>query len=166
MLKVRCGLDLELCSSDTFFPFDVSILLRTRNSFLSHLTLYITLREKFMKPHKNLNAWIKSFELVKVLYGVTNSFPTEERFGLISQIRRAAVSVPVNIAEGSARKGKKEFIHFLHISLGSLTELDTLVLLSRDLKFIPEEKTTLLVNELDTIGKLIYGLIRKLEAEM
>lgn len=119
-----------------------------------------------MKPHKNLNAWTKSFELVKVLYGVTSVFPSEERFGLTSQIRRAAVSVPVNIAEGASRKGKKEFIHFLHISLGSLTELDTLILLSRDLYFIPENKANLVINELDIIGKLINGLIKKLESDI
>ncbi|KAA6439526.1 four helix bundle protein [Dyadobacter flavalbus] len=103
--------------------------------------------------------------MVKVLYEVTSSFPVEERFGLFSQIRRAGVSVPVNIAEGAARKGKKEFIQFLHIALGSLTELDTLILLSSDLNFITKEKSILLINELDTIGKLIYGLIRKLESK-
>jgi four helix bundle protein len=119
-----------------------------------------------MKPHKHLNSWIKSFELVKVLYGVTSAFPNEERFGLTSQIRRAAVSIPVNIAEGASRKGKKEFIHFLHISLGSLTELDTLLLLSRDLNFIPKDKSDVLINELDIIEKLIYGLIKKLESEL
>ena len=119
-----------------------------------------------MKPHKKLNAWIKSFEMVKMLYDVTITFPADERFGLTSQIRRAAVSVPVNIAEGAARKGKKEFIHFLHISLGSLTELDTLILLSADLKFMPEEKAVLVINELDIIGKLIFGLIKKLEGEL
>ena len=102
----------------------------------------------------------KSFELVKVLYRVTSEFPSEERFGLTSQIRSAAVSVPVNIAEGASRKGKKEFIHFLHISLGSLTELDTLILLSSDLNFIPKEKAGLVITELDIIGKLIYGLIK------
>ncbi|WP_201747750.1 four helix bundle protein [Dyadobacter flavalbus] len=118
-----------------------------------------------MKPHKKLNSWIRSFEMVKVLYEVTSSFPVEERFGLFSQIRRAGVSVPVNIAEGAARKGKKEFIQFLHIALGSLTELDTLILLSSDLNFITKEKSILLINELDTIGKLIYGLIRKLESK-
>jgi four helix bundle protein len=119
-----------------------------------------------MKPHKKLNAWIKSFNLVKELYSTTKLFPAEEKFGLISQIRRAAVSVPVNIAEGSARKGKKEFIHFLHISLGSLTELDTLILLSQDLGFIPEEKSSLLIIELDSIGRIIYGLIKKLESNL
>lgn len=115
-----------------------------------------------MKPHQKLNAWIHSFQLVKTLYELTNTYPPEEKFGLIAQIRRAVVSVPVNIAEGAARKGKKEFIHFLHIALGSLTELDTLILLSRDLGFISNEKAALLINEMDAIGKMIYGLIKKL----
>lgn len=104
-----------------------------------------------------------SFKLVKTLYEITSTYPPEEKFGLISQIRRAAVSVPVNIAEGAARKGKKEFIHFLHIALGSLTELDTLVLLSCDLGLISNEQTVLLINEMDSIGKMIYGLVKKLE---
>jgi len=119
-----------------------------------------------MKPHKRLNAWIRSFELVKILYQVTNSFPAEERFGLVAQIRRAGVSVPVNIAAGAARKGKKEFIHFLHISLGSLTELDTLMLLSRDLNFIDCDKANGIIDEMDAIGKMIFGLIKKLESEI
>lgn len=119
-----------------------------------------------MKPHKNLNAWIKSFELVKELYVLTALFPVDEKFGLVSQIRRASVSVPVNIAEGAARKGKKEFIHFLHISLGSLTELDTLLLISIELGFIRMEESTLIIDKLDIIGKLIYGLIKKLESEV
>lgn len=117
-----------------------------------------------MKPHQKLNAWIHSFHLVKTLYELTRTYPSEEKFGLVSQIRRAAVSVPVNIAEGAARKGKKEFIHFLHISLGSLTELDTLLLLSGDLGFISNEQSVLLNNELDSIGKMIYGLIKKVES--
>jgi four helix bundle protein len=119
-----------------------------------------------MNPHKKLNAWIKSFEMVKSLYEITSTFPADERFGLISQIRRAAVSVPVNIAEGASRRGKKEFTHFLRISLGSLTELDTLILLSSELNFIEEEKAASIINELDIIGKLIFGLIKKLESEM
>ena len=113
-----------------------------------------------MKPHKKLNAWQYSFDFVKDVYGVTNSFPVEERYGLISQIRRAAVSVPVNIAEGAARKGNKEFIQFLHIALGSLTELDTLILLSSELGFTSKTESDLLIDRLDIIGKLIYGLIK------
>jgi four helix bundle protein len=119
-----------------------------------------------MKPHKNLNSWIKSFEFVKEIYLVTNNFPPEEKFGLTSQIRRAAVSVPVNIAEGAARKGTKEFIHFLHISLGSLSELDTLILLSRELNFITEKECEQLIEKLDIIGKLIYVLIKNLEGRL
>lgn len=69
-----------------------------------------------MKPHQKLNAWIDSFQLVKTLYELTNTYPPDEKFGLISQIRRAAVSVPVNIAEGAARKGEKEFrIGYAHL---------------------------------------------------
>ncbi|WP_217703325.1 four helix bundle protein [Flavobacterium agri] len=86
-----------------------------------------------MHPHKKLHAYTLSFEFVKIVYLTTDFFPKQERFGLVSQIRRASVSVPVNIAEGAARKSKKEFIQLLHYSLGSVTELDTLLLLSLDL---------------------------------
>ncbi len=117
-----------------------------------------------MKPHKKLNSWIKSFEFVKEIYLVTRQFPVEEKFGMTSQIRRASVSVPVNIAEGAARKGTKEFIHFLHISLGYLSELDTLILLSKELDFLGENECKQLIEKLDIIGKLICGLIKNLEA--
>ncbi len=119
-----------------------------------------------MKPHKNLNCWIKSFAFVKNVYSTTATFPSEEKFGLVSQMRRAAVSIPVNIAEGAAPKGKREFIQFLHISLGSLTELDTLILLSKELGFVSDEKSVILINELDIIGKLIYGLIKSLDLDL
>lgn len=119
-----------------------------------------------MKPHKNLNCWIKSFAFVKNVYSTTTGFPAEEKFGLVAQMRRASVSIPVNIAEGAARKSKKEFIHFLHISLGSMTELDTLILLSKELGFLSEEKTEDLINELDIIGKLIYGLIKSIDRDL
>ncbi|PTS92920.1 four helix bundle protein [Flavobacterium sp. HMWF030] len=119
-----------------------------------------------MKPHKKLNSWIKSFEFVKEIYLVTRQFPAEEKFGITSQIRRASVSVPVNIAEGAARKGLKEFIHFLHISLGSLSELDTLILLSKELNFITDKNFEQLIEKLDVIGKLIYGLIKNLESRL
>lgn len=117
-----------------------------------------------MKPHKTLNSWIKSFDLVKDVYTTTIDFPSDEKFGLVSQMRRAAVSIPVNIAEGAARKGSKEFIHFLHISLGSMAELDTLILLGSELGFIDSEKANILIDKFDVIGKLIYGLIKKLQA--
>lgn len=89
-----------------------------------------------MKPHKTLECWKQSFELVKDVYRITNSFPVEEKFGLMSQLRRASVSVPTNIAEGAARRSKKEFIQFLYISEGSLSEIDTLLELSVALNFL------------------------------
>jgi len=82
------------------------------------------------------------------------------------KIGRASVSVPVNIAEGAARKGTNEFIYFLHISLGSLSELDTLILLSKELDFINEKECEQLIEKLDIIGKLIYDLIKSLESKL
>ncbi|MGJ7029980.1 four helix bundle protein [Niabella hirudinis] len=116
-----------------------------------------------MKPHQKLNAWADSFELVKELYAVTKMLPPEEKFGLVSQIRRAAVSVPVNIAEGAARKSPKQFAWFLYVSLGSLTELDTLILLCGTLEFVSRKECDRLVEKMDIIGKMIYGLIKSLE---
>ncbi len=119
-----------------------------------------------MKPHKNLDAWKLSFHFVKEMYVVTASFPLEEKFGLVSQLRRAAVSVPTNIAEGAARKSKKEFIHFLYIAEGSVSELDTLIELSFELNFCSKETLEKLVMLLENISKRIIGLIRKLESEL
>jgi four helix bundle protein len=75
--------------------------------------------------HKDLDVWKKSMALVVLIYDITSKFSSDERFGLTSQMRRAAVSIPSNIAEGAARKGDKEFIQFLMIALGSLSELET-----------------------------------------
>lgn len=116
----------------------------------------------FLKPHQNLEAWKKSFSFVINVYRATEEFPADERFGLISQMRRCSVSIPSNIAEGAGRKSKKEFIQFLSISLGSSSELDTQLLLSKELGFMAEDKCTLLISELDLIGKLIYGLMKSL----
>ncbi len=77
------------------------------------------------KPHKKLDVWKKSLDLVKEIYTLTHTFPKYEIYGLTNQMRRAAVSVPANIAEGAARNTKKEFIQFLHMAEGSLSELDT-----------------------------------------
>ena len=114
------------------------------------------------KPHKKLDAWLLSFEFAKEIYHNTEHFPATERFGLISQLRRAAVSIPTDIAEGAGRKSKKEFINFLSIALGSLSEIDTFLLLARDLKFINPEITEELFTRLNIIGKLIYGLMKSL----
>ena len=85
--------------------------------------------------HKDLEVWKKSMDLVELTYDLTSKFPSDERFGLVSQMRRAAVSIPSNIAEGAARKGDKELIQFLMIALGSLSELETQYLIAVRLKF-------------------------------
>lgn len=109
----------------------------------------------YAKPHKNLDAWKKGFEFVLEIYRVARHFPTKEKFGLTSQLRRASVSVPTNTAEGAGRKSPKEFVNFLSIALGSIAELDTLLLLSLKLSFLPENEAEILLNELDVIGKLV-----------
>ncbi|MGB6267882.1 MAG: four helix bundle protein [Olleya sp.] len=86
--------------------------------------------------HKDLDVWKKSMDLVELIYKITNKFSADERFGLVSQMRRAAVSIPSNIAEGAARKGDKELIQFLMIALGSLSELETQYLIAVRLKMI------------------------------
>ena len=82
--------------------------------------------------HKDLDVWKKSMDLVEAVYALTKSFPDDERFGLTNQIQRAAVSVPSNIAEGSARKSDKELIQFIYIALGSLSEIETQYLIALD----------------------------------
>ncbi len=112
-----------------------------------------------MKPHQNLEVWKKSFVLVKKLYSLTTSFPTAEKFGIITQIRRSAISIPLNIAEGSARRSDKELLQFLYIALGSASELDTLLLLSKDLGFINPLDCDSVLDDLNIIFKLLIGFI-------
>lgn len=119
-----------------------------------------------MRPHHQLEVWKRSFALVKDLYLLTNGFPVDEKFGLIAQIKRAAVSVPTNIAEGSARNSSKEFLHFLYIALGSLTELETLLLLSQNLNFVTNELVGVHLSEIETITKLLLGLIKSVKNKL
>ncbi|MES2134742.1 MAG: four helix bundle protein [Patescibacteria group bacterium] len=85
--------------------------------------------------HENLLVWQKSINLVEKIYIATSKYPSDEKFGLISQMRRSAVSIPSNIAEGKSRNTTKDFIQFLHIALGSLAELDTQIVIAEKLKF-------------------------------
>ena len=89
--------------------------------------------------HKELDVWKKGMDLVEMIYSISDSFPDSERFGLTSQIRRAAVSIPSNIAEGAARKGDKELVYFVNVALGSLSEVETQYLIAIRLGFIKEE---------------------------
>ncbi len=115
---------------------------------------------KKLKSHKDLMIWQKSMNLVDVTYNLTRSFPSDERFGLTNQMRRSAVSVPSNIAEGAARESKKEFSHFLSISLGSLSELETQFLIAERQKYITGINS-ILSNILE-IKRMIKGLRNKL----
>jgi len=114
------------------------------------------------KPHKKLDAWKQSMELVIDIYRVTDKFPSHERYGLIDQIRRAAISIPSNIAEGAARQTKKEFSNYLHISQGSLSELDTQIELAKQFNYIDEAKYRTLDERMQRIDKMITGLIHHL----
>lgn len=116
-----------------------------------------------MKPHQNLEVWKQSFAVVKKLYILTSTFPSEERFGLTSQIRRASTSIPVNIAEGAARRSDKELQHFLYIALGSASELDTLLLLAAELNFLSAKEFDLISIDLDSIFKLLLGFINMIK---
>ena len=112
--------------------------------------------------HKELNAWKESIVLVKEVYRISDLLPEGEKYGLISQIRRCAISIPANIAEGAARQSDKELIQFLHIFLGSLAELETLVVIINELSLI--EFNTKLINEkIENIRKMIIGLIKHLK---
>ena len=104
-----------------------------------------------MKTHKDLDVWKKSVSLVTSIYEVTKTFPKDEIYGITNQIRRSAVSIPSNIAEGSARKGEKEFIQFLYISLGSLAELETQLIIANNLKYVNLNDYELMTGRLEEI---------------
>ena len=112
-----------------------------------------------MKTHKDLDVWKLSIDIVTDIYKVTSSFPKEDQFGLTNQIRRAAVSVPSNIAEGAARNSDKEFLRFLYISLGSIQEIDTQLLIALNLDFISSSDFDNLIIQLEQIAKMLIRLI-------
>ena len=122
-----------------------------------------------MKTHKDLKIWKESIELVTIIYKTTALFPKEEIYGLTSQIRRAAVSVPSNIAEGAGRNSEKEFKHFLYISLGSLSELETQLLIAHNIgyleKKIHDEFNLKLVNLIKMIAAFIEHLNNKISEQ-
>ena len=112
------------------------------------------------KPHKKLDVWRISMDLVTEVYKVTDKFPKEEKFSLADQIHRSAISIPSNIAEDAARNTKKEFVNFLHIAQGSLSELDTQIELAKRLKYIEEQSWKDLDIMMERIDKMLTGLIR------
>lgn len=117
-----------------------------------------------MKDFRNLKVWEKAHLLALKIYKVTEQFPREELYGLTSQIRRACVSIPTNIAEGCVRSSDADFSRFLYIALGSTSELEYLILLSMDLKLIKAELQIELNNEINEIKKMLISMIQKLKA--
>ena len=115
------------------------------------------------RPHRKLDVWKKSMNFVKHVYQATETFPKSEIYGLSSQMRRSAVSIPSNLAEGAARKGKKEFSQYLNIAQGSISEIDTQIELSFILNFIEKDVYNDLMDELNTISKMLFGLSRSLK---
>ncbi|MDD2913698.1 MAG: four helix bundle protein [Gallionella sp.] len=112
--------------------------------------------------YSDLVVWQKAMDLVTAIYKITAIFPNEERFGLSSQARRAAVSIPSNIAEGHGRKQTGAYINHLSIAYGSLVELETQTQIAVRLNFIQEDKATTLLQQMDEIGKMLTGLRKSL----
>ncbi len=115
------------------------------------------------RTYRDLDVWKKARVLVKEVYLLTRKFPKDEVYGLMSQMRRCAVSIPSNIAEGYGRQFKKETIQFLHIARGSLFELETQLFIASDLSYIDEECLEKLLMQLDDCKKLLNGLIKYFE---
>lgn len=116
-----------------------------------------------MNRFKNLHIWKRAVALASDIYRITSKFPEEEKFGIISQLRRCAVSIGSNIAEGAGRGSPKEFQYFLCIAYGSSYELETQLIISENLNFIDKSKTKRLHNDLTELQKMIYSFNKALE---
>jgi four helix bundle protein len=115
-----------------------------------------------MQDFRDPKVWQRAHQLVLHLYQATATFPDAERFGLTSQVRRAAVSIPTNIAEGSRRGSDADLARFLQIAIGSASEVDYFLLLARDLKYLPGHEYESLNTEIQEIGRMLNGLLSRL----
>jgi len=119
-----------------------------------------------MRNYKKFSVWLRSHELALIVYKeIVPGFPDSEKYGLSSQIRRAAYSIPFNIVEGCGRNSEKDFAHFLDISLGSTQELEYCLLLIKDLLFIKEDQYLVLYEKINAIKAMIINLIKKIRSE-
>jgi four helix bundle protein len=118
--------------------------------------------ENKIRTYRDLNIWKAAIELVKSIYKTTDRFPRQEIYGLVSQMRRAAVSIPSNVAEGFRRYHNKEYCQFLYISLGSCAELETQITIARELNYLTIDCETQLLEKLDHICRMTSNLIKKL----
>jgi four helix bundle protein len=115
-----------------------------------------------MRNFRNWNVWNEGIQFVKEIYELCGTFPENEKFGIISQLQRASVSIPTNIAEGAGRQSEKDFKRFLYISLGSSFEVETLLTISKDLGFLSDESQNKLFSDLNIIQKRLNSFISKL----
>ena len=116
--------------------------------------------EQIFKTHKDLDVWKLGIELVTHVYKIAEAFPKQENYGLSSQMRRCAISIPSNIAEGAARKSRNEYIHFLYISLGSLSELETQLIIAQNLGYL---NSTNLLKKIEILRRMKLNLIKYLK---
>ena len=124
------------------------------------------MRDKRCSTHKDLDVWKDSMDLVCSIYRITKAFPRDELYGLVSQLRRASVSILANISEGAARQSTKEFIHYLSISRASLSEVEAEVMISQRLEYITQGQCMNLLNEIESVGVRLSGLIRSLRRKL
>jgi len=115
-----------------------------------------------IRTYRDLDIWKMGIEIVKSIYSVTKRFPQHELYGLVAQIRRAAVSIPSNVAEGFRRRHNKEYRQFLYISLGSCAELETQLTIAKELDYIGQSEEAQLLEMLDHVCRMISNLIKKL----
>ncbi len=113
-----------------------------------------------MADYRHLKAWQQAYRIILEVYSATASYPTDERYGLTSQSRRAAVSIAANIAEGAGRGGGGEFTRFLWIARGSLTELTTLLSIGRDLGYLTGDRAEHLIATVEEVGRMVMGLLK------
>jgi four helix bundle protein len=118
-----------------------------------------------MQNFRDLKVWQRSHLLALNIYRQTKSFPAHEQYGVTSQLRRAAVSVPTNIAEGSKRRQNRDYARFLNIAEASLAETEYLIILSRDLGYLPEDSAAALSQDVDEISRMLHSLYQKVEAK-
>ncbi len=116
-----------------------------------------------IRSYRDLRAWQKGREIVKLVYETTRTFPREENYGLTQQVRRAAVSVPSNIAEGYGRGSLPDYLRFLHTARGSLYETETQLILAYDLSYLAGEQTQALLEHTDECSRVLQGLIASLQ---
>jgi four helix bundle protein len=124
-----------------------------------------TSMDKPVRSYQDLVAWQKAMDLVTKIYRLSHEFPREEIFALTSQLRRTAISVPSNIAEGQGRSSRKEFLYFLGNAKGSLSEVETQVLIARNLGYIGEEDLNALLNLSSEVGRILNGLLASLRVK-